>query len=95
MNKYNENRTLMKSSMSDYNLIATADIAKGIPQPPFQKPIPDDSILVDLPPVNSMTAPRADFFECTTSRISRRMYSEEPITIDELSFLLWCTQGRE
>lgn len=21
------------------------------------------------------------------------MYSEEPITIDELSFLLWCTQG--
>ncbi|SFB37019.1 SagB/ThcOx family dehydrogenase [Clostridium frigidicarnis] len=93
MNKYNENRTLMKSSMSDYNLISTADIANGIPQPPFQKPISDDSILVDLPPVNSMTAPKADFFECTTSRISRRMYSEEPITIDELSFLLWCTQG--
>jgi SagB-type dehydrogenase family enzyme len=93
MNKYNENRTFMKSSMSDYDLIATADIAKGIPQPPFQNSIQDDSILIDLSPINSMTAPKADFFECTMSRSSRRMYSEEPMTIDELSFLLWCTQG--
>lgn len=93
MNKFKENRNFMKSSMCDYNLIATADIAKGVPQPPLQKSVPDDSILFDLPPVNSMTAPKADFFQCTSNRISRRKYSEEPMTIEELSFLLWCTQG--
>lgn len=83
----------MKSSMADYDLIATADIANGVAQPPFQKPIPEDSILIDLPPINSQTAPKADFFQCTSSRISRRAYSEKSMTIDELSFLLWCTQG--
>lgn len=83
----------MKSLISDYDLISTADIANDIPQPPFQKPIPKESILIDLPPVNSLTAPKADFFQCTTSRISRRLYSEKYMTIDELSFLLWCTQG--
>ena len=93
MNNYNENRSFMKSLISDYDLISTADIANDIPQPPFQKPIPKESILIDLPPVNSLTAPKADFFQCTTSRISRRLYSEKYMTIDELSFLLWCTQG--
>lgn len=93
MNSYKENRSFMKSALSDWDEIATADIARGVPQPPIQKPIPEDSILIDLPVVNSLTAPKADFFECVSSRISRRAYSEESMTIDELSFLLWCTQG--
>jgi SagB-type dehydrogenase family enzyme len=93
MNKYEENRRFMKSSMSDFDLISTADIANGIPQPSFQNPAAENSKLVNLQKINSKTAPKADFFECTSRRISRRAYSKESMTIDELSFLLWCTQG--
>jgi SagB-type dehydrogenase family enzyme len=93
MRKYEANRRFMKSSISDYNLVTGADIANGVPQPPFQKPIPEDSELADLQQINSNTAPKADFFTCTSSRISRRAYSVEPMSINELSFLLWCTQG--
>ena len=93
MNSYKQNRSFMKSSLSDCDEVATADIARGVPQPLIQKPITEDSTLIDLPPINSLTAPKADFFECVSNRISRRTYSKEPMTIDELSFLLWCTQG--
>ena len=80
MNNYNENRSFMKSSISNSDQISTADIAHGIPQPPLEKPIPEDPILIDLQPINSITAPKADFFECTSSRISRRAYSEKSMT---------------
>jgi len=93
MSDYNANRNFMKSACSNFDLISTADIAKGVPQPTFYKPLYKDSVIIDLPPVNSETAPKADFFECTTNRISRRAYSDKEMSLFELSFLLWCTQG--
>jgi len=93
MNEYATNRNFMKSLLGDYDLIATADIAKGIPQPEFQKPVRKGSSIVELPIITSQSAPKADYFEIIKSRISRRAYSKVPISIDELSFLLWSTQG--
>jgi len=62
----------MKSSISDLNLLDTAEIAYGIPQTPFQKETPENSIVINLPPINSKTVPKADFFQCISSRISKR-----------------------
>ncbi len=93
MTDYEMYRELMKSKISEIDIVATADIALGIPQPELQKPIPQDALKIDLPPINKMTAPKADFFECTTSRLSRRQYSEKALSLFELAFLLWCTQG--
>jgi len=83
----------MKSKISDADYKTKTDISCGIPQPPFQKPVQEKSIIIDLPAINNETAPKADFFECTINRISRRWYSNEVMSLFELSFLLWCTQG--
>lgn len=34
-----------------------------------------------------------DYLDLVTNRVSRRAYSEVPITLEQLSFLLWSTQG--
>jgi SagB-type dehydrogenase family enzyme len=83
----------MKSSLDDTDIVATADIAKGIPQPPIEKPYLPDAYTISLPEVNRATAPQVDFFECVARRCSRRGYTGEDLSLQELSFLLWCTQG--
>lgn len=93
MKDYNANRNFMKSKICDTDYKLTADIANGVQQPIFQRPVPQNTKIIDLPVINSETAPKADFFECTCSRISRRLYTNEPMSLSELAFLLWCTQG--
>ncbi|WP_432667407.1 SagB/ThcOx family dehydrogenase [Wukongibacter baidiensis] len=93
MNLYSTNREFMKSKIGDVDRKATADIANGFPQPPFQKAIREDSVIIDLPEIHSENAPKADYFECISTRISRRKYSETPMSLFELAFLLWCTQS--
>ena len=77
MENHKHNRTFMKSSLDDTDIVATADIAKGIPQPPIEKPYPPDAYTISLPEVNRATAPQVDFFECVARRRSRRGYSGE------------------
>lgn len=38
MDEYTANRKFMKSGIYDIDIIATADIARGISRPPFEKP---------------------------------------------------------
>ncbi|GMQ61694.1 SagB/ThcOx family dehydrogenase [Vallitalea maricola] len=93
MNSYELNRNFMKSSLDDYDLSATADLAKGEPQPDIQKPINENSKVIELPQITLESVPKADYYELIASRLSRRAYSEIPISLKDLSFLLWCTQG--
>ena len=93
MSEYDVYRDFMKSRITDFDWKLEADITKGVPQPDFQKPIADTAKILDLPEITLETAPKGDFFECTCNRMSRRIYTEEPLSLYELSFLLWCTQG--
>jgi len=93
MGEYDMYRDFMKSLITDFDWKLKADITRGIPQPDFQKPLSDTAKRINLPEINSETAPKGDFFECTSSRMSRRIYTQEPLSLFELSFLLWCTQG--
>jgi SagB-type dehydrogenase family enzyme len=83
----------MKSCLEDRDIVAEADIARGIPQPPIEKVYPPDAHRVSLPDVNRANAPRADLFECMAARCSRRAYTGENLSLQELAFLLWSTQG--
>jgi hypothetical protein len=38
MDEYTANREFIESGICDIDIIATADIARGIPQPPLEKP---------------------------------------------------------
>jgi SagB-type dehydrogenase family enzyme len=65
---------------------------RGEPQPPFQvaptEATPD--IQLPEPPAGFGLRP---FREVLAARRSRRKFTEEPVTLEELSFLLWATQG--
>ncbi|MBU0991209.1 MAG: SagB/ThcOx family dehydrogenase [Proteobacteria bacterium] len=50
-----------------------------------------EDIRLPFPPFQGSVP--TDFFNLVTERTSHRKYSDMPLTIEELSFLLWCTQG--
>ena len=72
---------------------ATAQ-SRGVPAPPAQAAAPSDAPRVALPPPGAwpgvLPVPVAD---AVGRRASRRAYTDAPLTIDELAFLLWSCQG--
>jgi SagB-type dehydrogenase family enzyme len=66
----------------------------GIVPPPVQKPYPADATLIDLVPVSKLKdISTMDVFTAIHNRKSRRNFTPGAISLKELSFLLWATQG--
>ncbi|KNF07063.1 SagB-type dehydrogenase domain protein [Gottschalkia purinilytica] len=76
-----------------YKYMGESDQEKGIPQPPLELEYGDDAILIDLPSVENIEIKGMDLKEAIESRKSLRKYDATSLTIEELSYLLWCTQG--
>jgi len=70
-----------------------SDQQKGVPPPPLQQPYPEDAELIDLVPPEELSVGKRPLIDVMKSRRSHRRFSNEPLTIEELSFLLWATQG--
>ncbi len=70
-----------------------SDQRKKIPPPEKQKPVPDEAKLFDLIDSENLASGEMPLIDVIRRRRSRRKYSEDPLTVDELSFLLWATQG--
>ena len=66
---------------------------KKEPVPPVQKPHPDDAELIDLVEPEDLQVGDAPLIDVIRSRMSHRAYTDESMTLEELSFLLWATQG--
>ena len=69
------------------------DQRKGVPAPPPQKSYPEGATLIDLVAPDDLTIGRTPVIEAIRRRRSRREFAEEPLTLEELSFLVWATQG--
>jgi SagB-type dehydrogenase family enzyme len=69
------------------------DRARELPAPPIEKALPRNAVLFDLVPPEKITAGGAPLNAVISSRRSRREFSSAPLTNEELSFLLWSTQG--
>jgi SagB-type dehydrogenase family enzyme len=69
------------------------DSARGLPPPPAAPPLPPDAVVIDLPGPKSLTLGHMPLREVVDRRRSRRSYSADALTLEELSYLLWCTQG--
>ncbi len=67
--------------------------ALGEAPPPVQKPPPPDTGLIELPPVGSLHIPAIDLTAAIARRESRRRFRRDPLSMEELAFLLWATQG--
>ena len=66
---------------------------KGLPQPPIEKEYDENTKLVDLPTIDAVKINDISLKEAILNRRSIREYTDESMTLDELSWLLYATQG--
>lgn len=79
-------RLLIDFSRSDQN--------RGVAPPSVQKPAPPGQRVSLLPPDPAGTfAGRMDLAKALAGRKSHRAWRDEPVSLDELGFLLWAVQG--
>jgi SagB-type dehydrogenase family enzyme len=70
------------------------DQSRGAPPPPVAKPAPPDGERIDLVPVGAWKGiSTVDLLSAIRGRRSHRQFRQAPLAQDELSFLLWATQG--
>ena len=96
---------MSKKSLEDYRYFlkdsirfeidfSQTDQHRGIPAPPIQKPSSEDQQRIDLIAKDRWTAIEGiDLITAIARRKSYRVFQSDPLTLEELSFLLWATQG--
>lgn len=70
------------------------DQNQGIAPPPVQKPCEEDAECIELPSREEWgSIGGVDLLTAITERQSHRRFKPDPLTLEELAFLLWATQG--
>lgn len=72
--------------------VERSDQSMGYLQPPLQKGA-DGKEVIELPEPRTLNVNKIDLREAIEGRSSFRNFSQEPLSLEELSYLLWCTQG--
>jgi SagB-type dehydrogenase family enzyme len=65
----------------------------GEPQPPLQLDYDTTKLLIDLPAPTDCVIGPVDVYGLITERVTVRQYSPQALSLAELSFLMWSTQG--
>lgn len=76
-----------------YKYLSVSAQQQGLPQPPLQAPYEGAGEPIDLPAPGAIEVPAVDLRRAIEARESVRRYAETPLSLAELSYLLWCTQG--
>jgi SagB-type dehydrogenase family enzyme len=84
-------RTFMEQTRYEY--LSTSDQTRDLPAPPLEKAAPEESLKIPLPKPDSITVPPIDCRDAIEGRRSVRHYARDPLTLEELAFLCWSTQG--
>jgi len=92
MSQFSAQRALMKSNFPELDRIVS-DQKLGRTQPPLEKPAPEGAKQIALPSIDPAILSERDFHTCLKRRRSRRSWIEGGLKLEELSFLLWATQG--
>ncbi|MDF2678292.1 MAG: hypothetical protein K0Q97_2637 [Bacillota bacterium] len=88
-NKIKSYRSFMKSN---FGVEYESDQQKQMPQPPLVKHAVEKNIIMLTKDFSSVIK-ESNFFTILEDRKSNRVFKNESITIEQLSFLLWTTQG--
>jgi len=87
-------RFFLKDTIRKRVDFSRTDQNRGIAPPPIEKPFDGKVERIDLIPQDSLwNLGKIDLFSAILNRKSRRRYSRLPLQLEELSFLLWATQG--
>ena len=76
-----------------YHFLGPSEQDRGVPQPALELEADEGATLIPLPAPASLTVPQVDLRQAIEQRRSLRRYARAPLSAEELSFLLWCTQG--
>jgi len=91
MEKY---RYFLKDTVRQTIDFARTDQSQGVPAPPLEKPFAPDATRIGLVADGRwQTVSGVDLETAMRNRQSRRSFKHRPLTLEELSFLLWATQG--
>ena len=88
-----EGRSLVRNDLWEELLNVQSDQRRGVPAPPLQKPCPQGAATIALPDVRKLKLGQIELSKAIWRRHSHRRYTSDPLTLEELSFLLWATQG--
>ena len=87
-------RDFLKENIRKTIDFSTTDQSKGIKPPPAEKPYnPEDRRIDLIKPGDWKSIHEVNVENAIAKRKSRRSYTTETIKLEELSFLLWATQG--
>lgn len=92
MKKY-DGREFLKEHIRDMVDFSTSDQSLGVEMPKVDKKIPEGAELIKLAAPKIETESKKSFLDMLNGRASRRKYLDSPITMDELSYLLYATNG--
>ncbi len=92
--KIAEHRVFLKDSLRQTINSRFTDQHQGIEPPPVQKTARPEQKLIELPDLEEWTSFRGtDLLDAISNRKSHRRFKSSPLTLAELAFLLWSTQG--
>jgi SagB-type dehydrogenase family enzyme len=87
-------RLFLKDSLRKIIDFSQTDQNRGVTPPPLEKPYAKESQRIDLPKYDQFKGiGKIDLKTAIGNRASRRSYSNQSLSLEELSFLLWATQG--
>jgi SagB-type dehydrogenase family enzyme len=84
-------RLFLKDSIRKVVDFSQTDQNRGIAPPPIEKPYAKEAKRTDLPQFKGIG--KIDLETAMGNRESRRSYGKQNLSLEELSFLLWATQG--
>lgn len=78
---------------SQYAHMGPSEQEQGLPQPPLVLDYSGPGPILDLPKPDSLSFGQVPLIDMINQRKTLRKYSGKPLTCEELSYLLWTTQG--
>ncbi len=77
--------------MTKFEYLEASGQREGQPPPPLQLPHDEAGQFVDLPPPPGLQSIPVNLPKLIAKRQSLRSFSDAPLSLTELSYLLWCT----
>ncbi|MBI9049348.1 MAG: SagB/ThcOx family dehydrogenase [Anaerolineaceae bacterium] len=73
--------------------VSQTDQMTGKTQPPLELEVPENAKTIPLPKAEDIHFPEMDVRAAIDNRVSVRRYAESNLSLEELAYLIWCTQG--
>lgn len=90
---FEEQRDFLKAHAWKKRLDIQSDQQKGLPMPPLQKAAPPQAKRIELAAPGTLVSGEMTVRQALSQRESRRKFAPQSLSFEELSFLLWSTQG--